>query len=247
MCRRGPPHAGSVHSRIRRDGKGTRRGGRSHRTFRGQPQVVAALSAPRDMRQTVGGGDHRHGAGWWFRALPGVPSPGRGRERKHARGIAGNQDRSLSWRRRDATHRPHDATGRCAPVLAQGRPTSPRAGQGHEAHRRYRARRRCRDARQGVDQDRRSGQGAVGHGRLPAARRTCLFQGRHDDVLRRQRDLPARNLRQLPRCARRHASRLRRPTAAHGCRATRGVALVCQNFALAGSGGHDPHLVRVRA
>src|SRR2546426_7783069 len=49
---------------------------------------------------------------------------------------AGNQDRPLSWRRRDATHRPHDATGRCAPVLAQGRPTSPRAGQGHEAHQR---------------------------------------------------------------------------------------------------------------
>src|SRR5262245_23006633 len=108
-----------------------------------------------------------------------VPSPGRGREREHARGIAGNQDRSLSWRRRDATHRPHDAAGRCAPVLAQGRPTSPRAGQGHEAHRRHRARRRCRDARQGMDQDRRCGQGAVGPGRVPARRRTCLFQARH--------------------------------------------------------------------
>src|SRR6516165_10241205 len=44
---------------------------------------------------------------------------------KHARGIAGNKDQTLSWRRRDATHRPHDPPGRCAPVLSQWRPTSP--------------------------------------------------------------------------------------------------------------------------
>src|SRR5262249_20615491 len=63
-------------------------------------------------------------------------------------------------RRRNPTHRPHDATGRCASVFAQGGAPSACAGQRHEAHRRHRARCLCRDARQGVDQDPRSGQGA---------------------------------------------------------------------------------------
>ena len=38
---------------------------------------------------------------------------------------------------------------------------------------------------------------AVGRGRLPAAGRAGLFEGRHDDVPGRERDLPPRDLRQL--------------------------------------------------
>ena len=62
--------------------------------------------------------------------------------------------------------------------------------------------------RQGLDQGRRQGQGAVGRRRLQAARRAGLFQGRHDGIPAGQRALPPRDLRQLSRRARHHAGRL---------------------------------------
>ncbi len=89
--------------------------------------------------------------------------------------------------------------------------------------------------------------GAVGRAGLPAAGRAGLFQGRHDDVPGRQRDLPPRNLRQLSGGARHPAGRLRRPATAVGHRAARRVALVRQDPALAGSSRHDPLAVRLDA
>ena len=79
------------------------------------------------------------------------------------------------------------------------------------------------------------------------AGRAGLFQGRHDDVPAGQRDLPARDLRQLSGRARDPAGGLRRPAIGHGHRAARGVALVRQDPALAGSGRHDPLAVRLHA
>ena len=49
---------------------------------------------------------------------------------------------------------------------------------------------------------------SVGRRRLPAARRAGLFQGRHDDVPAGERDLSARDLRQLSGRARDHAGGL---------------------------------------
>ena len=89
--------------------------------------------------------------------------------------------------------------------------------------------------------------GAVGREGLPAARRAGLFQGRHDDVPGGQRDLPARDLRQLSGRARDPAGGLRGPAAADGSGAARRVALVRQDPALAGSGGDDPLAVRLDA
>ena len=95
--------------------------------------------------------------------------------------------------------------------------------------------------RKGLDQGRRQGQGAVGHRGFPSAGRPGLFQGRDDDVPGGQRDLPARDLRQLSGCARHSAGRLRRPAVADRHGAARRVALVREDPALAGSGGDDPH------
>ena len=89
------------------------------------------------------------------------------------------------------------------------------------------------------------GQGAVGHGRLPAAGRPGLFQGRHDDVPGRQRDLSARDLRQLSGGARHPAGGLRGPAAAVRSRAAGRVALVRKDPALARSGRDDAHAVRL--
>ena len=88
---------------------------------------------------------------------------------------------------------------------------------------------------------------AVGREGFQAAGRAGLFQGRHDGVPAGERDLPARDLRQLSGRARHLAGGLRRPAARHGHRAARRVALVRQDPALAGSGRHDPFAVRIDA
>ena len=62
LRRRRPHHAGDVRPPIRRRGQGARRGGGRGAPVRGEPQVVGALPAPRDLRQAVGGGDQRHRA-----------------------------------------------------------------------------------------------------------------------------------------------------------------------------------------
>ena len=182
-----------------------------------------------------------------LRAVPRLPSSRRGRQSEDARRPAGDQDRAVPRRRRHAAHRAHDAAGRRAAVPAQGRPDQARAGQGHEARRRGRAGGRTDRDRQGVDQGRRQGRRTLGRRRLPAARRARLFQGRHDDVPAGERDLPARDLRQLSGRARDHAGGLRRPAAADGPGAAGRVALVRQDPALAGSGGDDPLAVRLDA
>ena len=82
---------------------------------------------------------------------------------------------------------------------------------------------------------------------IPAAGRAGLFQGRDDDLPGGERDLPARDLRQLSGRARDPAGGLRRPATADGHGAARRVALVRQDPALAGSGRHDPLAVRLHA
>ena len=47
---------------------------------------------------------------------------------------------------------------------------------------------------EGLDQGRRQGQGAVGRRGIPSAGRARLFQGGHDDIPGRQRDLSPRDL-----------------------------------------------------
>ena len=136
---------------------------------------------------------------------------------------------------------------RRAAIPAQGRPDQARAGEGRQAHRRGRTRRRSRQDREGMDQGRRHGQGAVGCRKLPASGRPGLFKSRHDDVPGRERDLPARDLRQLSGRASDHAGDLRGPAASDGPRAAGRVALVRENPAHAGSGGDDPLAVHLAA
>ena len=195
--RRRPHHAGEPQRDLRRHGAPAGRGSGDRQAVRGEPQAVAALSAPRDERQAVGRGDQRHRARRRVRALPRLPSPGRGRQPEDARRPARDQGRPVPRRRRHPARRPHDGAGRRAADAAQGRPAACRSRQGDEAGRRGRAGRRSRQGREGLDQGGRQGQGAVGRRRLQAAGRTGLFQGRHDGVPARQRDLSARDLRQL--------------------------------------------------
>ena len=93
-------------------------------------------------------------------------------------------------------------------MLLKGDQLRARSRQGDEAGRRGRTGRRPRQGREGLDQGGRQGQGAVGRRRLQAAGRTGLLQGRHDGVPARQRDLPARDLRQLSGRTRDPAMRL---------------------------------------
>ena len=106
---------------------------------------------------------------------------------------------------------------------------------------------RSHQGRQGLDQGRRQGGRALGRQGFQAAGRPGLFQGRHDDVPGRQRDLPPRDLRQLSGGARHHAVRLRRLAAADRRRAARRIALLRADPALQGSGGDDPQPVPVDA
>ena len=101
-----------------------RRGSREQASVRGKPQVVADRPPHRDLRQAVGRGAQRHRHGRRLRAGARLPSPRRLRERQDAARPAGNQSRPVSRRRRHATHRAHDAAGRCAAIPAQGRSAS---------------------------------------------------------------------------------------------------------------------------
>ena len=131
--------------------------------------------------------------------------------------------------------------------LLKGDQLKARPRQGDEADRQCRAGGRSHQGREGLDQGRRQGCSAVGCAGFPAAGRAGLFQGGHDDVPGRQRDLPARDLRQLSGGARHSPGGLRGLAAAVRHRAARRVALVRQDFALAGSGGDDPLAVRLDA
>ena len=93
-----------------------------------------------------------------------------------------------------------------------------------------------------------SGGRAVGPAEgFKAALRQGLFAGRHDDLAAGERDLPPRDARQLPGRQGDPAGGLRGPAAADGPRAQGRVALLRQDPALHGSGGDDPHAVRLDA
>ena len=87
----------------------------------------------------------------------------------------------------------------------------------------------------------------MGCGRLSPAGRPRLFQGRDDDFPGRKRDLPARDLRQLPGGTRDPTGGLRGAAIADGPCAAGRVTLVRQNPPLAGGCRHDAVAVRVDA
>ncbi len=247
LRRRRPDHAGDLRAAVRGGREGARRGGGRGAHLRGEPQMVGALPAARDQRQAVGGGDQWHGARWRLRVVSCLPSSRRRRHRQDARRVARGQGRVVSGRRRDAAHRPHDGAWRRAAIPAQGRRTRRRAGEGDEARRRGRAGERSHCEREGVDQDGRQGQGALGRGGVPKSGRRGLFQGRDADLPAGERDLSARDLRQLSGRARHHAGGVRRAAASLRSCAARRVALVRAHPAHAAGGGHDPHAVRLDA
>ena len=248
LLRRRRSHHARAHGHdIRRHDPHERRGsGRGFRV-RGKPQAVAALPAHRNLRQAVGLRAQRHRHGRRLRARARLPSPRRRRQPQDAARPARDQDRTVPRRRRHPARRAHDPACRRAAIFAQGRSAQGRPRQGDEADRQRRAGGRTHQGGEGLDQGRRQGRRAVGCAGFPPAGRAGLFQGGHDDIPRRQRDLPARDLRQLSGGARHSPGGLRRLAAAVRHRAARGVALVRQDFALAGSGGDDPLAVRVDA
>ena len=130
--------------------------------------------------------------------------------RQDPRRPARGQDRPVSRRRRHAAHRAHAGAGRRVAVPAQGRPASAHRAKAMKLVDAVVPPARSHQGRQGLDQGRRQGRCAVGRGRLPAAGRAGLFQGRHDDVPAGERDLPPRDLRQLSGRARHPAGGLRR-------------------------------------
>ncbi len=247
MRRRRSHHAGAHGGDLCRPGEDQRRGGCRRLRLRREPQAVAALSPHRNQRQAVGLRAQRHGDGRRLRTGARLPSAHRRRQSEDAARPARDQDRPVPRRRRHATHRAHAAARRRAAISAQGRPAQDRPRQGDEAHRQCRAASRPDQSRQGLDQGRRQGCGAVGCEGLQAAGRAGLFQGRHDGVPAGQRDLPARDIRQLSGRACDSAGGLRGPATRHGHGAARGIALVRQDPALAGSRQHDPLAVRLHA
>ena len=224
-----------------------RRGSRRAIRLRRKPQAVADLSRAGKRRQAVGLRAQRHRHGRRLRTRARLPSPHRRRQSEDAARPARDQDRPVPRRRRHPARGAHDPARRRAAISAQGRPAQSRPRQGDEADRQRRAAGRSHQGGEGLDQGRRQGGSAVGREGLQAAGRAGLFQGRHDDVPAGQRDLPARDLRQLSGRARHPAGGLRGPAIGHGHRAARRVALVRQDPALAGSGRHDPLAVRLHA
>ena len=245
LVRRRPHAAGGTWPHLPGAREVARRGSRGDAAVRGQPQAVAALPAAGNMRQAVGRGDQRHGARRRLRALPCLPPAHRRRQRQDPRRSAGGEDRPVPRRRRHAARRADGDARRCAAVPAQGRPTPAQPRQGDEARRRGGARGRSDQDGEGLGQGQRQGQGAVGHRRLPAAGRPGLFQGRDDDVPGGERDLPARDLRQLSGGARDPAGGLRGPAAAVRSRADGRVAPLREDPAIAGGGDDDPLAVRL--
>ena len=177
--------------------KSQRRGGRRRLRVRREPQAVAALSPHRDLRQALGLRAQRHRDGRRLRARARLPSAHRRRQSEDAARPARDQDRPVPRRRRHPAHRAHAAARRRAAISAQGRPAQARPRQGDEARRQCRAASRPDQGGEGLDQGRRQAGGAVGREGLQAAGRAGLFQGRHDGVSAGERDLPARDLRQL--------------------------------------------------
>ena len=106
---------------VRDSGMARRRGEPPRPPVRGEPQAVAALSADRDLRQAVGGGDQRHCARRRLRACLACHHRVAADNPQDPRGPAGDQGRAVPRRRRHATGRAHDAAGRRAAVPAQGR------------------------------------------------------------------------------------------------------------------------------
>ena len=137
-----------------------------------------------------------------------VPLPRRRGKSEDPSRPARSQGRAVPRRRRHPARAAHRAAAGCDAIAAQGRGDQSRQGQGAEAGRCRGARRRSDQGREGLDQGRRQGGRALGREGFQAAGRSGLFQGRHDDVPGRQRDLPPRDLRQLSGGARHHAVRL---------------------------------------
>ena len=79
--------------------------------------------------------------------------------------------------------------------------------------------------------------------KLPSGK--VFSPARHDDLAGGQRHLPPRNLRQLPGRQGDPGQRLRGPAIADGSRARGREPLFREDPALEGSGGDDPHAVRV--
>ena len=107
-------------------GRGSRRAIRVRR----EPQAVAALSPPGDLRQAVGLRAQRHRRGRRLRAGARLPSAHRRRQSEDAARPARDQDRPVPRRRRHHARRPHAAAGRRAAIPARratsSRPTAPR-------------------------------------------------------------------------------------------------------------------------
>ena len=106
--------------------------------------------------------------------------------------------------------------------------------------------RRDRRARQGMGEGQPERQGAVGRPEVQAAVGQGVLAGRHDDLAARQRDLPPRDLRQLPRRQGDPGQRVRGPATADRPRAGGREPLLRQDPALEGSGGDDPLAVRLQ-
>ena len=104
-----------------------------------------------------------------------------------------------------------------------------------------------RERGQDLDQDLAEIEAAVGHGRLPAARRPGVVEDGHDDVPGRERALSQGDAGQLSGRARDHELRLRGAAGAVRHRAAHRVALLRESRALAGGGRDDPLAVRLDA
>ena len=219
LRRRRPHRAGALQGPLRRHARARGRGSRGEIGVRGRPQAVGAMPAAGNQRQAVGLRDQRHRHGRRLRDRACLPSPRRVRQSEDAARPAGGEGRPVPRRRRHPARCAHDPARRRAAVPAQGHRPQGRSRQGHEADRRGRARRPAHHRRQGVDQGRRQGRGAVGRQRLPPARRPGVVEGRHDDLHAGERHLPPRDLRQLSRRARHPAGGLRGPAGRHGHRA----------------------------
>ena len=147
------------------------RGGRGHQAVRGEPQAVAALPAARDLRQAVGRGDQRHRARRRLRALPRLPSPRRRRQRPKTRvglpevkiglfpGAGGTQRIARMMPPADALQ-----------FLLKGDQLRLNRAKAMKLVDAVVPAGDLIEDREGLDQGRRQGQGAVGRRRLPPAR-----------------------------------------------------------------------------
>ena len=245
--RRRSVDAGRHEPAVRRDVEKQRRGCREPVAVRPEPPVLAGVSQHRDLGQAMGRRDQRAGTGRRLRTDVGLPLPRRrGKSQDPAR-AARNQGRAVPRRRRHPARAAHRAAAGCDAAVAEGRGGQSREGQGAETDRRHRSVSRSHQVGKGLDQGRRQGRRALGREGFQASGRPGLFQGRHDDVPGRQRDLSPRDLRQLSGGARDHELRLRRLAVADRCRLARRIALLHAGPAQQRSGRDDPQPVPVDA